>query len=187
PRTPRSRNVAPSDSTCSFTTGRTSKPETTAPSRRAVAIACRPATPAPRTSTFAGGTVPAAVVSIGKNFGRRYAASSTAVTHGAGERQEHADQHVAVAEPLGLLGARLLHLGDRLGPAPDRVDEGRARLCEHRVFVGSGLARAPLDQDLEAALCEPGDDLRDERHSAFVRRGLLRNADVHEGQLYPAR
>ena len=31
---------------------------TTAPSRRAVAIACRPATPAPITSTFAGGTVP---------------------------------------------------------------------------------------------------------------------------------
>ena len=56
--TPTSRNVAPSDSTCSRTAGRTSKPETTAPSRRAVAIACRPATPAPSTSTFAGGIVP---------------------------------------------------------------------------------------------------------------------------------
>ena len=39
--------------------------ETTAPSRRAVAIACRPATPAPITNTLAGGTVPAAVISIG--------------------------------------------------------------------------------------------------------------------------
>ena len=67
--TPRSRKVAPSDSTCSRTAGRTSKPETTAPSRRAVAIACSPATPAPSTSTFAGGIVPAAVVSIGKKRG----------------------------------------------------------------------------------------------------------------------
>jgi hypothetical protein len=31
-----------------------------APMRRAVAIACRPATPAPMTSTFAGRIVPAA-------------------------------------------------------------------------------------------------------------------------------
>ena len=38
---------------------------TTAPSRRAVAIACSPATPAPSTSTVAGRIVPAAVISIG--------------------------------------------------------------------------------------------------------------------------
>ena len=37
-----------------------------APSRRAVAIACSPATPAPITNTRAGGTVPAAVIIIGK-------------------------------------------------------------------------------------------------------------------------
>ena len=42
---------------------------TTAPSRRAVAIACSPATPAPSTSTCAGGIVPAAVISIGKKRG----------------------------------------------------------------------------------------------------------------------
>ena len=46
---------------------------------RAVAIACRPATPAPITSTLAGATVPAAVISMGKNFGSRSAASSTAL------------------------------------------------------------------------------------------------------------
>ena len=56
-----------------------SNPDTTAPSRRAVAIACRPATPAPITSTLAGATVPAAVISMGKNFGSRSAASSTAL------------------------------------------------------------------------------------------------------------
>ena len=42
--------------------------DTTAPSRRAVAMACRPATPTPSTTTRAALTVPAAVISIGKNF-----------------------------------------------------------------------------------------------------------------------
>ncbi len=37
-----------------------------------------PATPAPSTSTFAGGTVPAAVMNIGKNFGSSSAPSSAA-------------------------------------------------------------------------------------------------------------
>src|SRR5690606_26904923 len=46
--------------------------------RFAVASACSPATPAPSTSTEAGGTVPAAVVSVGKNRGNRSAASSAA-------------------------------------------------------------------------------------------------------------
>src|SRR5438445_9777939 len=46
-----SRNFAPSDSICSLTAGRTSEASITAPSRLAVAIACRPATPAPRIST----------------------------------------------------------------------------------------------------------------------------------------
>ena len=55
-----------------------SKPETTAPSRFAVAIACRPATPAPSTITFAGATVPAAVVIIGKNRPASRAARSVA-------------------------------------------------------------------------------------------------------------
>ena len=61
---------------CSLTAARTSYPLTTAPNRRAVAMACKPATPAPRTSTLAGGIVPAAVVSIGKNFGSSDAAQS---------------------------------------------------------------------------------------------------------------
>ena len=79
PATPRSSQFAPRLSICSRTAGRTSKPVTTAPRRRAVAIACRPATPAPMTSTFAGGTVPAAVMSIGKKRGSCSAASSAAL------------------------------------------------------------------------------------------------------------
>ena len=38
---------------------------TTAPSLRAVAMACSPATPAPITNTLAAATVPAAVIIIG--------------------------------------------------------------------------------------------------------------------------
>ncbi len=59
---------APRLSTCSLTTGRVSNASTTAPSRLAVAMACSPATPAPRTSTRAAFTVPAAVMSMGKNL-----------------------------------------------------------------------------------------------------------------------
>jgi hypothetical protein len=39
---------------------------TTKPRRRAVAIACRPATPTPITNAFAAGTVAAAVIIIGE-------------------------------------------------------------------------------------------------------------------------
>ena len=45
---------------------RTSVALTCAPSRLAVAIACRPATPTPITNTLAGLIVPAAVIIIGK-------------------------------------------------------------------------------------------------------------------------
>jgi len=50
---------------------------TLAPSRLAVAIAWRPATPAPITNTLAGGTIPAAVMNIGKYLGSSTAARST--------------------------------------------------------------------------------------------------------------
>jgi hypothetical protein len=43
-----------------------SETSTWAPSRLAVATAWRPATPAPITTTFDGGMVPAAVISSGK-------------------------------------------------------------------------------------------------------------------------
>ena len=43
-----------------------------------MAIACSPATPAPSTSTWPGGIVPAAVISIGKKRGLLGAAISTA-------------------------------------------------------------------------------------------------------------
>ncbi len=54
-------NSAPIDSTCSATSGRTSKARTIAPIDPAAPIAARPATPAPTTKTRAGGTLPAAV------------------------------------------------------------------------------------------------------------------------------
>ena len=78
-RTPRSRKVAPRLCTCSATAGRTSNAETSAPRRRAVAIAWRPATPAPMTSARTGAIVPAAVMSMGKRRGTRSAARTTAL------------------------------------------------------------------------------------------------------------
>ena len=54
--------VPPIEATSSAEAGRMSLAETRAPSRFAVPIACSPATPAPRTSTLAGGMVPAAVM-----------------------------------------------------------------------------------------------------------------------------
>ena len=72
------RNSAPIDSTCSPTSGRASKARTIAPRLLAVPIAARPATPAPTTSTLAGGTLPAAVTWPVKNEPNSLAASITA-------------------------------------------------------------------------------------------------------------
>ena len=72
-------NFAPIDLTSSAEDGRTSYAETTAPNLLAVAIACSPATPAPKTTTFAGVTVPAAVIRSGKNFGESSAATRDAL------------------------------------------------------------------------------------------------------------
>src|SRR3989442_6947831 len=83
-------NVAPSDCTSSLTAGRTSYDETTAPRRRAVAMACRPATPAPMTRTRVGATVPAAVIIIGNNLPIRPAAMTTALYPAADACEESA-------------------------------------------------------------------------------------------------
>jgi hypothetical protein len=71
--------LAPSDWICSFVAERTSVAETCAPRRRAVAIACSPATPTPITNTRAALIVPAAVIIIGKARPYSAAASSTAL------------------------------------------------------------------------------------------------------------
>ena len=62
--------LAPSDSICSFAARRMSVASTLQPRRFAVAMACKPATPAPKITALAGGTVPAAVMSSGQNFSR---------------------------------------------------------------------------------------------------------------------
>ena len=72
--------------------------EATAPRRRAVEIACRPATPAPITNTRAGVMVPAAVVIMGKIRGEVSAASSTALY----------PQQVAMEESASMLCARVV-------------------------------------------------------------------------------
>ena len=71
-------NLPPSEATCSLAAGRTSVALTTAPRRLAVAMACKPATPAPITNTRAAGTVPAAVIIMGMARSNCSAASMTA-------------------------------------------------------------------------------------------------------------
>ena len=71
--------LAPSDMICSRVAERTSVAETCAPSRRAVAIACSPATPTPMMKARAAEIVPAAVIIIGKARPYSAAASSTAL------------------------------------------------------------------------------------------------------------
>ena len=72
-------NLPPRLSTCSLAASLTSVAETTAPNLFAVAIACRPATPAPNTITFAGAIVPAAVIIIGIALLKLLDASMTAL------------------------------------------------------------------------------------------------------------
>ena len=72
-------NLAPREATCSLVAGRTSVAETIEPRRRAVAMACNPATPTPMMNTFAAGTVPAAVIIIGIACSNRLAALTTAL------------------------------------------------------------------------------------------------------------
>ena len=66
-------NFPPNDSTCSLVSGRISDTSTIEPKRFAVAMACSPATPAPKMSTLEGLMVPAAVINIGNIFPRALA------------------------------------------------------------------------------------------------------------------
>jgi hypothetical protein len=79
-----------------LTRSRTSNPWTTAPSRRAVAIAYKPATPALRAIILAGFTPPTAVVSISKRTSTTRAPSITAGTTG---RPFRAREWCAAAAP----------------------------------------------------------------------------------------
>eukprot|EP00982_Pelagococcus_subviridis_P009671 30937-Pelagococcus_subviridis.AAC.29 len=74
-----SRNSAPMDSTCSLAAALTSNARTIAPMFFAVCTAASPATPAPTTRTFAGGTFPAIVNCPAKNRGNAFAASTMAL------------------------------------------------------------------------------------------------------------
>ena len=73
-----SRNSAPILSTCCLTSSLVSKARTMAPMLRAAPMAASPATPAPMTITFAGGTLPAAVIWPVKKRPKLFAASTTA-------------------------------------------------------------------------------------------------------------
>ena len=100
-----------------------------------MAIAWSPATPAPRTSTFAGGIVPAAVVSMGKNL--------PSVLGGEEDR--------LVAGDRALRGERVHRL--RAGDARDRVHRERrdAALGERPGGLAVGQRLEERDERLAVA------------------------------------
>ena len=90
------------------------RPRRRAPRRRAVAIACRPATPAPSTSTRAGVTVPAAVISSGK---KRGSATRRAARRGS-RRPCACDDSASIAWARVMRGIELHRQGRRRPSSP---------------------------------------------------------------------
>jgi len=159
--------------------------EATAPSRRAVAIACNPATPAPMMSTRPGVIVPAAVVSIGKMRGKVSAAMMTALY----------PQMVPIEESASILCARVdrginstakevtpvirteaQDLNDDVGRAENlRAIRGKLRaLCSVVLVPIAGFdARAGFDENFEARFRERGHGGRDNGDAALARIAFL--------------
>src|SRR5258708_2327361 len=137
--------------TCSLTAGRKSYAETTAPKRRAVAMACSPATPQPMISTRAGVMVPAAVVSMGKILGSVSAAMSAALY----------PEMVAMEESASMLCARVVRGVIGVGITG----------CD---------TRASLDDHLEPALRQRGEHRGHQRHAPLPRKRFAGNTSNHE-------
>ena len=162
-----STNLAPIERTSSADAARTSYASTTAPSRFAVAIACSPATPAPSTSTLAGGIVPAAVISSGRN----------------GRELLGGDERGAVAGHQRL-GGEGVH---RLGPGDPRQQLHRERgdpaRGERADPVGVGRRREEAGRD--AAAAQPPDLLdrqrRDVQHDVDLAPGGAGGDDGRAG------
>ena len=139
-----------------------------APSRRAVAMACNPATPAPTTNTRAAATVPAAVLSIGNIRGSVVAATRHRLVP---DDRGHRRQRV---HALGARDARHeLHRGQH-GPAlgdRSRGRAGRQRLGKpddelarsHERNVRGAMRR------IRAQRADGGDDLRLRTHPRASR------------------
>src|SRR6266511_3895844 len=169
-----STNDAPSDWTCSFTMGRTSKAETTAPRRRAVASAWSPATPAPTMNAFAGASVPAAVVIIGRMRGSAAAPRRTALYPASVAWEERASIDWArVRRAHARHDLRPLHRGGRARR------EGRAGRLVRRVREPRRAPGAVLHADLVLLLHQACDVLGHERDASLPRRRLPGHRDPH--------
>ena len=148
------------------------RPRTLAPSRRAVAMACSPATPAPTMKTRAGAIVPAAVISIGNMRGSAFGGQQHRLVAGDGR---HRRQHV---HALGARDARhQLHREEALTPVggerPDGIgrakrigeaDDRLARPEQRRV----GRHSTHLQHDVRRA-----EQLRARHHHGAVRSERL--------------
>ena len=156
--------MPPIERTSSALAGRTSYADTTAPSRLAVAIACSPATPAPSTSTRAGGTVPAAVMNSGKKRGSRVAASSTQRYPATSACEVSASIDCARLIRGTSSMAKRRHLGLREGADDVELGGRRAEAEGHgaRLELGDdvGAQRADVQEDVDAGGVHRLDDVR---------------------------
>ena len=156
-------------STCCLTSRRVSNARTMAPMLRAAPMAASPATPAPITITFAGGTLPAAVIWPVKKRPKLFAASITAQKFGFVD-----------AEPGMRFG--LADLEDDIGLAPQRLGvlhHGDARRAIGIVAELGGGAGAGFDTDLETEFPDTTRRFRGQGHTLFARVDFLRNANLH--------
>src|SRR4029453_13777252 len=104
----------------------------------------------------------------------------------AGGQMQVGEQHLVLAEPVELLGDRLLHLEDEVGLAPDLVgglEHGGPGLLE--LLVGDGAAQpgALLDHDPVAGVGQLADADRRDRDPVLVVLELPRDANVHGRRL----
>src|SRR5208283_3821590 len=155
--------------TCSFAAGLKSYAEITAPKRRAVAIACSPATPQPITNTRAGVTVPAAVVSMGKMRGWDSAASSTALYPATVAR-----------DVVGAVAKNLHHYvggGKHRGAVGDDL---RALLDIKGIRIAGVDSSAGLYLDFETRFGQRRKDGRYKRDPPLPRITFFRHTDDHK-------
>jgi len=159
-----------------------------APRPRAAPIAARPATPAPMTRTFAGGTLPAArdprdhVHGQGRDAPLPQRSEQLLVLGG----EDEGDQGPALAQALDLVGsfagARRAHLQHDVGREGLVPSDDAGSGC----FVGAvrearAVASAVLEEHLEAELDVARDGCGGGRHTALSRVRLRGDSDLQGG------
>src|SRR6266566_3244556 len=100
---------------------------------------------------------------------------------GLGERAQHPDDRLAGAQPGDVLRGGPADKHDDVALVQQLRTAGNARAGLGVCMVGKerGVARAPLDQYLQAKLREPVDRVWHQCHAPLARRGLLDDSYLH--------